>query len=210
MSQSTPNKRAQLGALRLQHRLLPIIERYDEVVDGSSAPRGWLLPFRPLFREILTRDIWSRVDLAYLLEAGDPRLQTIIVMLLGKCASRRNLRGIDRHTQSSNPMVRKQVAKALLRLEAAAALTRMARDWPDDEWVHRFAREKRGMAFSKRLSRFVANNVDASQVDQATGNSPMTYWARDRYWHVSPPKNRWFFRRILMRIQRWVRGPNPR
>jgi len=190
---------------------MPIIERYDEVVNPESgvAPQAWLLPFRSVFRDILMRDVWSRFDLEYLLRSGDPRLRAIIIMLLGKCASRRNLRGVERHGQSPNPSVRKQVAKALRRLEAEGELQRMASAWPADEWVQRFARQRSVVEFSERLSRFVSHNVDASQSAGGDGDSPMAYWARDRRWYLSPPKGAWYIRRILQRIHRWVRSPRP-
>lgn len=199
------------GALGLQRRLMTIIERRDAITDPNTgqAPHGWMLALRPLLRESMAGDlVRRRQELALLLRDGDPRVRPMVVWLLGRCASRFKLRGIENCTLDCDPATRKQVAKALKRLEAADRLQEMAAAWPHDAWVQRYARRVVAppSPFAERLARYVAHTGGDTDVALTPGPSRMPYWARDARWFLSPPKSPWSIRRLLLRIQRWVHG----
>lgn len=185
----------QADARKLEQRLLVAVEPGEGNEDTS------LMTLRPLFRDALELD--SPLPLALILRDGDPRLRPIVVWLLSRSTSRCHLLGISDHKDSTDRSLRKHVAKALRSLEARPQLLEMAQSWPDDPWVQRFARDRVPRLFNKRLARFTANRGEVSDIP---ATSPMPLYVSHQSWTFSPPRSRWYIRRLLLRIQRWTRG----
>jgi hypothetical protein len=59
-------------------------------------------------------------------------------------------------------------------------------------------------SFSERLQNY-KRDVDDSLADEVATPSRMIYWARENALEYTPPKSRELIRRMLRRIQHWVR-----
>jgi hypothetical protein len=169
----------------------------------NEIPPTWLLRFRKDFRFLSEQG--NGLVIQRFISLGDPALRPIFIWLLSKHASRFFLLGIDEHCNDINPAVRKQVAKALRRLEAWPPLKKMAARHPEDERLQWFATAPTTKRpFSERLQNF-RTGVDASRTADVVTPSQMPFWASESFWSYTPPKSADVIRRMLRRIQHWVR-----
>jgi hypothetical protein len=90
-------------------------------------------------------------------------------------------------------------------VEAWALLNEMAAAYPDDAKIQWYAgAPTTGRSFAKRLKRFTSG-VDKSHADEVATPSRMPFWAIESFWTYTPPKSVAVIRRMLRRIQHWVR-----
>jgi hypothetical protein len=169
----------------------------------GEIPSTWLLRYRTDFR--LLAEQGNGLVIQRFISVGDPALRPIFIWLLSKHANRFFLLGINEHCDDISPVVRKHVAKALRRLEAWALLKKMAARHPQDERLRWFATAPTTKRpFSERLRDF-RTGIDASHAAEVVTPSQMPYWARESLWSYTPPKSVDVIRRMLRRIQHWVR-----
>jgi hypothetical protein len=129
----------------------------------------------------------------------------ICIWLLGKCADRFRLYGLQEYRHHQSPRVRREVAKALRRVEAWAFLSDMAATYPDDARIQWFATAPNThRPFGQRLARF-KKSVDDSHAGEVVTPSRMPYWSIEKSWDYTPPKSVELIRRMLRRIRHWVR-----
>jgi hypothetical protein len=168
-----------------------------------EAPSGWLLPYRDEFRWAIQHGRLEPIKL-YLTRCP-LEMVPVAIWLWGKCADRFRLYGLSGFCYYQSPLVRKQVAKALRRLEAWSLLDDMVAAFPDDEKIRWFANAPISHGpFAERLANF-KRNVDDSHADEVVTPSRMPFWAAERSWDLTPPKSVRLIRRMLRRIRHWVR-----
>jgi hypothetical protein len=196
------------------YQILKKIESAQREAEKKAAEEAanvyWLLPYRKDLRTIyagfhaLCND--NQVDTLRRYMAFCPSGMTpVCVWLLGKCADRFRLYGLAGLWDDPSPQVRRQVAKALRRVEAWSQLTKMARVFPNDDQIVWFATAPtKHRTYAQRLTNFV-RSVDDSHAGEVETPSRMPYWTRDKNWKYTPPKSRDFIRRMLRRIRHWVR-----
>jgi hypothetical protein len=129
----------------------------------------------------------------------------LAVWLWGRCADRFRLHGLAAYCFDPSTQVRRRVAKALRRLEAWSYLRLMAAAYPDDakiQWYATAPTTRR--SFAGRLKNFTSG-VDDSHADEVATPSQMPFWALESFWSYTPPKSVVMIRRMLRRIQHWVR-----
>jgi len=188
-------------------RLLKRIESERMAAISSAtlrgAPHSWLLPYRNDLRRAIQ---FSRLEPIKLYLTRCPlEMVPVAIWLWGKCADRFRLYGLSGFCYYRSPPVRKQVAKALRRLEAWSLLDEMAAAFPDDEKIRWFANAPLSHGpFAERLANF-KRNVDDSHAGEVSTPSRMPFWAAERTWDLTPPKSVHLIRRMLRRIQHWVR-----
>jgi hypothetical protein len=188
-------------------RLLKRIEsQRTAAIDSATlrgAPHSWLLPYRNDLRRAIQ---FGRLESIKLYLTRCPLdMVPVAIWLWGKCADRFRLYGLSGFCYYRSPPVRKQVAKALRRLEAWSLLDEMAAAFPDDEKVRWFATAPISHGpFVERLANF-KRNVDDSHAGEVMTPSRMPFWAAERRWDYTPPKSVLLIRRMLRRIRHWVR-----
>jgi hypothetical protein len=170
---------------------------------GGLSP-GWLLSYRTTFRTIAGRESGPAVRM-YLLDC--PVVMTPLgVWLLGQCADRCRLYGLEEFGRHSSASVRRHAARALRRQEAWSQLRVLAENDPQDARLQWFAYApitKR--SYNERLRNFTTH-LDASHAEAAAGPSRMLLWFRDFNWQGVPPKSAEYIRWILARIHRLIHG----
>jgi hypothetical protein len=171
--------------------------------DDDSKRRARMLRHRADFRRIIARGHPAAIKLY--LSACRPEMVPLAVWLWGRCADRFRLYGLSAFCHDPSPEVRRHVAKALRRLEAWALLREMAEAYPDDEKICWFATAPTThRPFVERLKDY-ASSVDDSHADEVATPSRMPFWSLERMWERTPPKSVLAIRRMLRRIQHWVR-----
>ena len=172
-------------------------------VDSARATAPRLLCYRTDFRRLVADE--QVVLFQRYLSDANPLVRSLAVWMLGQCANRCNLLGIENYCQDASPMVRKHVAKALYRLEAHQILREMSLRYPSDAAVQWFAQDKpNNTRFEERLSDF-SRHVVTSQPQHLDSAEPMTFWARFENWLLTPPKSNSYIRAILERIRKAAR-----
>jgi hypothetical protein len=196
---------------KLLRRIESASGQIHEKTDGDLRKRTWLLPFRDELRRLLAgfdfRYDKAEIDVVrcYLLTC--PRTMiAICVWLVGEFSDRRHLYELKTFRHDPSPQIRRHVAKALRRLEAWSYLREMAAADPDDARIQWFAKAPTTHApFAERLNRYT-RCVDDSHAGEVATPSRMPFWTGVSSWERTPPKSVEFIRRMLRRIQRWVRS----
>jgi hypothetical protein len=177
-----------------------------EVAQGQNDSRQRLLRMlrhRPDFRRIIGQEHPAVIRL-YLSNCS-PEMAPLAIWLWSRCADRFRMYGLAAYCHDPSPHVRKHVAKALRRLEGWSYLRMMAAAYPDDAKMQWFATTPTmRRPFAERLEKF-KRRLDDSHADEVATPSQMPFWALDPKWEPSPPKSVEFIRRMLRRIQHWVR-----
>jgi hypothetical protein len=201
------NRRGEVHAAKLLRQVEAARVNRDSSGDWPSLNYDWLLSYRNEIRKVIDgRE--SESILRYL--AKCPRAMVPFgVWLLAKCSDRFRTNHLADFCRHPSPAVRKHVAHALWRLEAWHRLASMAKEWPEDEAVQRFAAKAvasiESRPFDERFNRY-ARHVNQSHAPDAAAASRMPYWALNPSWSRTPPKSVEFIRRMLQRIHRWVHG----
>jgi hypothetical protein len=197
------NFRGERRTFRLLKRIESERANAIKAAELRDAPHGWLLRYRDDLRWAIQH---SRLEPIKLYLTRCPlEMVPVAIWLWGKCANRFRLYGLSGFCYYRSPMVRKHVAKALRRLEAWSLLDEMAAAFPDDERIRWFANAPISHGpFAERLANF-KRNVDDSHAGEVATPSRMPFWAAERSWDRTPPKSVLLIRRMLRRIQHWVR-----
>jgi hypothetical protein len=190
--------------------LLRRIEREWRTSHNASTTVCWLLKYRQELRDSM--ECYYVPSIKYYISTCPAEMIPLSIWLWGQCANRFRLYGLSVFCHSSQPRVRRHVAKVLRRLEAWALLNEMAAAYPDDAKIQWYATAPTTpRTFAARLKKFTTN-VDASHSDEVSTPSRMPFWASDSFWARTPPKSALLIRRMLRRIQHWVRWgvPSPK
>lgn len=184
--------------------------RTDSLEPRDPARRNWLLPFRQELHELLDgfNPLYNSGELLvvrYYLLTCPRSMIAICVWLISRLSDRNHLHELKAFSHSLSPQIRRHVAKAFWRLEAWAYLREMAKESPEDARIQWFATAPTAhRSFKDRLRRFTAG-VDKSHAGEVVTPSQMPYWAQESSWTCTPPKSVEMIRRMLRRIQHWVR-----
>jgi hypothetical protein len=184
------------------HRFLQKLE----VFLGRTASPCSLLSFRGDFRAILADE--PIPEMLWCVVFGKGLSRRIATWLLGRVRYHRGVAVLATHCQyEADPALRRQVAKAFLRLEAWSQLRDMAA-LDRDPIVRRIAASasRPPAAFQGRLSRFLNEDVKASAVPAGPRRERPTFFVNATPGVGLPPKSPWFIRMILERIRRLVHG----
>jgi hypothetical protein len=179
-------------------------ERRRLAAQGNAKRPTWLIPFRHELRWAI--QLGSLPTVKRYARDGPAEMLPLALWLWGHCADRFRLYGLQHYSRDPSPQTRKQVAKALRRVEAWTLLTDMARVYPDDEKLQWFASASISRRpFRERLSSYV-QSVDDSHAAAVATPSRMPFWAlEESSWDYTPPKSVQLIRRMLRRIRHWVR-----
>jgi hypothetical protein len=201
-----PKKPALVVEDRIYRLLVDIDEERRKLIAAANNERlepTWLLRHRHTLRQI---EASGRVgSIKQNLNACPPEMVPLCMWLIGRLADRFRHWGLDRAWDHPSAQVRWHVAKALHRVGAWHTLDKMARREPQDQrlqWLVLTPGRRR--PFSARLQAYKLD-VDDSHAGEVVTPSRMPYWARDREWEYTPPKSMELIRRMLRRIQHWVR-----
>jgi hypothetical protein len=176
----------------------------------DSYDQYWLLPHRTTLRQIYAEFHpyynCDEVNIVRWYMTDCPlEMLPICIWLIGKCADRFRLYGIAHYRHHRWSRVRIQVAKALRRSEAWALLREMAASYPDDARIQWYANSpSTHRSFLERLSAFT-RGIDDSHAGEVVTPSQMPFWSIEKSWDYTPPKSVALIRRMLRRIQHWVR-----
>ena len=205
-----PKRWRQLALLRAEARTFSMLKRLEteltrDVARGSGIGGriGWLLKHRADFRRIFARGRPAVIKLY--LSNCPAEMVPLAIWLWGRSADRFRLYGLAAHCHDPSPQIRKLVAKSLRRLEAWSYLHLMADAYPDDAQIQWYAKTPtRHRSFAERLKNF-RSSMDDSHAGEVTTPSQMPFWAAEAFWSYTPPKSVFVIRRMLRRIQHWVR-----
>lgn len=194
---------------RTDERALALLRRIEAERPGqANQPNAvtnpaWLLKYRDELRwAVESKRLFAA---RYYLASCPAEMVPLGVWLWGQCTDRFRLYGLTAFCHHSSPQIRRHVAKTFRRVEAWALLDEMAAAYPDDAKIQWYAKSPTsGRSFAKRLKNFTAG-IDRSHADEVVTPSQMPYWARDSFWSCTPPKSVEMIRRMLRRIQHWVR-----
>ena len=171
--------------------------------ERALANRTWLLRYRAELRWVIQHSLVEPIKL-YLSDCP-PVMVPLSVWLWSKCADRFRLYGLSAFCHDPSPEVRRQIAKALRRLEAWSLLREMAEANPEDARIQWFATAPTThRPFAERLKDFTSS-VDDSHAGEVATPSRMPFWTLERVWERTPPKSVLLIRRMLRRIRHWVR-----
>ncbi len=163
----------------------------------------WLLKYRPYFRWVFEHGRVEPIKL-YLVDCPMEMIP-VAVWLWGRLADRFRLYGLSAFCLDPSPKVRRQVAKALRRLEAWMLLNEMAATCPSDAKIQWYATAKTThRPFAERLRNYQLS-VGGSRSPGEGTRSQMPFWTQNSSWERTPPKSASSIRRFLQRIQHWVR-----
>jgi hypothetical protein len=190
-----PLGRCDEAALR---RLWLIAEARKEL-QRAGLPLPPLLTYRQTFRQII-RD-QPVVGLLAATRREDSTLRLLAVWLLGRCRAHRAAGLIAEMRNTTDRGLRKQVAKALARLEAWPELRRLHELEPDPV-IRRLSAGQAPRPLAERLERY-ARQVE--NIAPVTGERmPLVTTCEPTA--PSPPKSRHVIRRLLEHIAALVRG----
>jgi hypothetical protein len=192
------------AAKALPDRTMKMLRRIEAVAaSGRVTNRTWLLKYRSELRWAAQSALVDPIRVYS--SSCPPEMIPLGVWMWGKCVDRFRLYGLAVYCHHSSPQVRRHVAKILRRVEAWALLNEMAAAYPDDAKIQWYAgAPTTGRSFAKRLKRFTSG-VDKSHADEVATPSRMPFWAIESFWTYTPPKSVAVIRRMLRRIQHWVR-----
>jgi hypothetical protein len=191
--------------VRLRVHLLDLIRAHRQrCARGETAT---LFRYRDNFRRITRERPVSA--LVVCLASGPREMRQLAIWLLGRMGNRRTVAAIAQLGRDPDPSVRKEVAKALRRLDGWRYLRAMAETDPHPR-VRRYANEEPPKLFPDRLRRYLADDVRRTGA-KSDSQAPLpqstvaTVTLDGR-----PPKSSWFIARVLRRIHCLVLKGSPR
>ncbi len=188
------------------------IAGYDEVRVGKllgimatksqkTGDIGWLLPLRPLIREI--DSLRTRTFLSYVIStASDSGFLRIAIWLRGRCGGYVGSSIVAKLARDRDDGIRKQVAICLRRLSAWPALRQMASNDPSPR-IRAIANQPAIPSHSRRQSRFL-ENVEALKTSST--EMPLRIASSVTFNEGRPARPDWLIRQILNRIHALVTG----
>jgi hypothetical protein len=180
---------------------LKLIARMAQTSAQQSAKPSCFLPYRTAVRELLKSP--PRALLVYVAkETTDPAVRQIAVWLRGRCHGRLGMAAIARLWFDPDVSLRKEVARALKRMEAWGYLREIETSDPNPR-VRRLASPPIRRAFANRLADFVAS------LHRRDVGHPSPLFLSDECdpGGGRPAKPGWIIRRFLEHIRWLVRAP---
>jgi hypothetical protein len=158
----------------------------------------WLLPFRDLVRSTTAGAVF-----AYAAKySRDPAMRCLAVWLRGRRGGKLGTPTIAALYWGSDAALRKAVVRALQRMHAWSALRRIEACEPEQR-IRRLARQKRPRAYGSRMTQFIEHVTPCKSFAGETALYEREGLELDS---GLQPRHRSFFRTILERIRRLVRG----
>jgi hypothetical protein len=157
----------------------------------------WLLPFRAVVRQCRAGTMFAYAAQ----QTQDPALRCLAVWLRGRRGGRLGSSTIAGLYRRGDVSLRKAVVRALQRMHAWAALRRIEACEPELR-IRRLARQKTPRAYRSRMTQFITNVTP-----RQPGGLPAFFEQQGLELDVGlQPRPATFFRAILERIRRLVRG----
>jgi len=184
------------GGVRTLELLAEMVEKW---LDAERPAR--LVSLRAQIREI--EHMACRAALCLAIEStADERLRRLAIWLRGRCRGTLGTSIVARYRTSPDPAIRKEVARALMRMDGWAELRQMEREDPDPR-VRRMAVQPSPRPYAARLDSFVrcVPRLDVEPDETPLIVAPDVDPAAGR-----PPKPAWLIGMILERIHRLVSG----
>jgi hypothetical protein len=179
---------------------------FQEAVRQARVARLPLLRLYTLRPEL--RSIIHHAPIAGLVSSldvhGEPEVQCLGLWLLGQCRSKRTIPVIAQFRYHGSEPVRKEAARALVRLSAWSEL-RWEQPEPSPR-VRRFLEARPSRPFAERMARFNRSTVRVAPSEPVGARSRMPM-----FWSVPagpgrPPKSAHYIRRLLEHIRALLRG----
>jgi hypothetical protein len=160
--------------------------------------RFWLLPFRDLVRSTTAGAIFAYAAQ----QTRDPDLRCLAVWLRGRRGGKLGAFVIASLYRGGDPTLRKAVVRALQRMHAWAALRRIEACEPEPR-IRRLARQQTPRAYTSRMTQFIAHITPRKSL-----SGEMPFFAQEGLELDAglAPRSQSYFRVILERIRRLVRG----
>jgi len=156
-----------------------------------------LLASRPRFRDIIRHE--RITGLFWCVESREPDVVRLAIWLMGRIRAGVPISEIMPYCHSPDLRIRREVARALRRLNAWAELRAIAED--DDPRVRQLAVQRPAAPFATRLARVTI----AAAAPEAPRARP-AFFARLPFGPERPLKTPEFIRAMLERIRQLVRG----
>jgi hypothetical protein len=175
--------------------------RYLHAHSLQATRLDWLLPLRPVIREI--ESLNTRAFLAYTISTNsDLRVLRLAIWLRGRCGGYIGSAIVAKHMADPNNAIRKEVARCLRRLSAWPALRTMANNDPLPR-IRAIAQQPPTAKHERRQSKFLKNveTLKTSPVATQLKLAPDVEFTQGR-----PARQPWFIQRVLQRIQAIVTG----
>jgi hypothetical protein len=164
----------------------------------KSPSAFWLLPFRDLVRSTTAGAIF-----AYAAQhSGDRVVRLLAVWLRGRRGGKLGTPTIAALYWGGDAPLRKTVVRALQRMHAWSALRRIEAS-EEDPRIRRLARQKRPRAYGSRMTQFIEHVTPCKSFAGETSLYECEGLQLDA---GLQPRHQSFFRTILERIRRLVRG----
>ena len=168
----------------------------------DNDPPPTLLSYRPQFREILA--IAPLRSLRDCFDSTNPEIQRLAIWLFGRCATPHVSSHVALFRHAQDVRLRREVARALQRLEAWSELRQMEGD-PDSQ-VRRLAVARGPSDYDRRLAGFLQRDIESLDVATEVAPPRKTLWTVDPLGPGRPAKNSSLIRRILLHIQAVLRA----
>ncbi len=157
-----------------------------------------------MLREIERAD--AAAGLIWCLQLRFPELNRLAIWLLGRSGGTLGATEVVAFYRHADVQMRREVARALMRMRAWSELRHMAIIDTDPQ-VRRLATPAKKREFATRFAALAAAGVTPARQSPAPGPMPLV-------WNVSsdagrPPKPGWWLRQVLERIHRLLRGEAP-
>jgi hypothetical protein len=182
--------------------LLTIIPEASPRAAGNAA---WLLPFRWQFRDVIRR--CPRKTLTHLADTvPDPASRRLAIWLRGRCRGTFGTATIAKLRLGAEFPIRKEVTRALKRMEAWSILRNIEKcDF--DPRIRRMARQAEAKPYDSRVTQFLRH---VPQQPVSASRAPLYVHEGFDPQAGRPPKSPSLIRRILKHIRALVHGPSDR
>jgi hypothetical protein len=186
---------------RLRESGVAALRLLEKIYDGiPKAPhRHWLCRFRPAIREI--RRLNETAVLTQVVNRTSIReVRILAIWLRGRCGGHLGTDSIAQYATSADATVRKEVVRALVRMNAWGKLAEIAKRERDPR-IRQLATSRSSADFRVRLDRF-AVHVTPAEVTGPTQSFYVSPNVEFGKWH--PAKSIEYIRQILQRIRNLV------
>jgi hypothetical protein len=182
-----------------EERVIALL-RQLEINEPTRGRLGWLLPFRPLLREI--QYINPRALLSYLLETTDDwRHRRYLIWLRGRCGGYIGTSIVGKFANDADASIRKETARSLKRLSGWVYMRQMASSDPIAR-IRMLAQSSR-KSHAARQARFL-EKIDILKTSARP--TPLLISPDVDVTQAKPTRQPWFIRQVLMRIHTLVTG----
>jgi len=181
-------------------QIIQLLRTAAKTLEGSASPSIRLLSYCGDFCWVIHRQPMPL--LGYIVEKTDSaHIRRLAIWLLGRCRSTIATESVAAWAEDSDPKMRREVARALRRMQGWSELRKTA-ETEQDPAIRRMATQQAPKNYSVRLQAFMGN-VAVRPVP--TSRQPLIITEHCDLAAGRPAKPPWVIRYLLERIQYWVR-----